>query len=67
MAGCLDIEEAYEAIEWKLLFIIFGMLALGSAMETTGAAHLLASGVTGAVGQFGPLRLFRSCIWWRWS
>ena len=54
VAGCLDIEEAYEAIEWKLLFIIFGMLALGSAMETTGAAHLLASGVTGAVGRFGP-------------
>ena len=54
VAKCLDVEEAYEAIEWKLLFIIFGMLALGSAMETTGAAHLLATGVTGAVGRFGP-------------
>jgi di/tricarboxylate transporter len=51
---CLDIEEAYEAIEWPLLFIIFGMLALGQAMETTGAAHLIASGVTGAFGRFGP-------------
>ncbi len=54
VAGCLDIEEAYEAIEWKLLFIIFGMLALGSARRRRGAAHLLASGVTGAVGRFGP-------------
>ncbi|MGH8094721.1 MAG: SLC13 family permease [Chthoniobacterales bacterium] len=51
---CLDIEEAYEAVEWNLLFIIFGMLALGHAMETTGAAHMIASGVTGAVGRFGP-------------
>lgn len=51
---CLDIEEAYEAVEWNLLFIIFGMLALGHAMETTGAAHLIATGLTGAVGQFGP-------------
>ncbi|HEY1583408.1 MAG TPA: SLC13 family permease [Chthoniobacterales bacterium] len=51
---CLDIDEAYEAIEWNLLFIIFGMLALGQAMETTGAAHLLAAGVTGAFGRFGP-------------
>jgi di/tricarboxylate transporter len=51
---CLDIEEAYEAIEWRLLFIIFGMLALGQAMETTGAAHLIANGVTGAFGRFGP-------------
>ncbi len=51
---CLDLEEAYEAIEWNLLFIIFGMLALGRAMESTGAAHLLATGVTGAFGRFGP-------------
>ncbi len=54
VAKCLDIEEAYESIEWNLLFIIFGMLALGQAMESTGAAHLLATGVTGAVGRFGP-------------
>ncbi|MEO6871633.1 MAG: SLC13 family permease [Chthoniobacterales bacterium] len=51
---CLDFEEAYEAIEWPILFIIFGMLALGKAMESTGAAHLIAGGVTGAVGHFGP-------------
>jgi di/tricarboxylate transporter len=54
VARCLDIEEAYEAVEWNLLFIIFGMLALGQAMESTGAAHLISSGVTGAVGRFGP-------------
>ncbi|MEO5754661.1 MAG: SLC13 family permease, partial [Chthoniobacterales bacterium] len=54
LTKCLDVEEAYEAIEWPLLFIIFGMLALGQAMETTGAAHLLAEGVTGAFGRFGP-------------
>ena len=54
VARCIDIEEAYEAVEWNLLFIIFGMLALGQAMETTGAAHLISSGVTGAVGRFGP-------------
>ncbi|MGI8432434.1 MAG: SLC13 family permease [Chthoniobacterales bacterium] len=52
--NCLDFEEAYEAIEWPILFIIFGMLALGKAMESSGAAHLIASGVTGAVGHFGP-------------
>jgi di/tricarboxylate transporter len=51
---CVDVEEAYETVEWNLLFIIFGMLALGHAMETTGAAHLLATGVTDAFGRFGP-------------
>ncbi|HEX4666923.1 MAG TPA: SLC13 family permease [Chthoniobacterales bacterium] len=54
VARCIDIEEAYETVEWNLLFIIFGMLALGQAMETTGAAHLISTGVTGAVGRFGP-------------
>jgi di/tricarboxylate transporter len=53
--NCLDLEEAYEAIEWRILFIIFGMLALGKAMESSGAAHLIANGVTGAVGHFGPV------------
>ena len=52
--NCLDLEEAYEAIEWQILFIIFGMLALGKAMESSGAAHLIANGVTGAVGHLGP-------------
>lgn len=55
LTKCIDVEEAYEAIEWPLLFIIFGMLALGQAMETTGAAHLIATGVTGAFGRFGPV------------
>ena len=54
LTKCLDVEEAYETIEWPLMFIIFGMLALGQAMETTGAAHLIATGVTGAFGRFGP-------------
>ena len=55
LTRCIDVEEVYEAIEWNLLFIIFGMLALGQAMETTGAAHLIATGVTGAVGHWGPV------------
>ena len=55
LTRCIDVEEVYEAIEWNLLFIIFGMLALGQAMETTGAAHLIATGVTGAVGHWEPV------------
>jgi di/tricarboxylate transporter len=51
---CLDIEEARGAVEWRILYMILGMLALGTAMEKTGAAHLIASGLTGAVGRFGP-------------
>jgi len=35
--GCLDHQEAYRAIRWDILMLIFGMLALGTAMEKTGA------------------------------
>ena len=38
LTGCLKSREAYESIEWKLLFVIFGMLAFGAAMQHTGAA-----------------------------
>ena len=54
LTRCLDIEEARGAIQWRIPYMIFGMLALGSAMEKIGAAHLIASGVTRAVGHFGP-------------
>jgi len=54
LTRCLDIEEARGAVQWRILYMILGMLALGTAMETTGAAHLIARGVTGAVGRFGP-------------
>ena len=55
--GCLDHQEAYQAIRWDILMLIFGMLALGQAMEKTGAVQLLIDGVAGPMGQLGPLAL----------
>ncbi|MCH8475381.1 MAG: SLC13 family permease [Opitutales bacterium] len=34
--------EGYGAIQWNILFIIFGMLGMGLAMQETGAAQYLA-------------------------
>jgi di/tricarboxylate transporter len=39
---CLTPQEAYQAIEWRLLVLIAGMMAYGAAMTKTGAADLLA-------------------------
>jgi di/tricarboxylate transporter len=55
LTGCLKMEEAYRAIEWRAVFLIAGMLPLGLAMERTGAAHYLAEGVIAAVAGFGAL------------
>ncbi|MDX1291859.1 MAG: SLC13 family permease [Hyphomonas sp.] len=53
--GCLDHQEAYQAIRWDILMLIFGMLALGTAMDKTGAASLLVGQLAGMTGGLGPL------------
>jgi di/tricarboxylate transporter len=50
LTGCLTADEAYKFIEWKVLMLIAGMLALGLAMEGTGAAGLIAQSVLGVAG-----------------
>ncbi len=45
MAGCLKTKEGYANIEWSILVLIYGMLAMGLAMRTTGTADILASGL----------------------
>lgn len=51
---CLDAEEAYEAVEWKIIFLIFGMLALGMALEKTKGAELITHAIISELGAFGP-------------
>jgi len=51
---CVKVEQAYEAIQWNLLFLIFGMLGLGLAMDQTGAASLLVNGILALCGDFSP-------------
>ena len=46
-------DQAYRAIEWKSVFLIAGMTPMGVAMESTGAAQWIASGVSTAVEPFG--------------
>ena len=55
LSGCLSPEDAYEAIDWKILFLIFGMLAIGFAVEKTGGAELIAEAVINVVGDLHPI------------
>lgn len=43
LSGCLRVKEGYASVQWNLLFLIFGMLAMGLAMEKTGTAAFIAS------------------------
>jgi len=57
LTGCLTLEEAYAAIQWKVIFLLAGVLALGKAMENSGAALFLANTLVETLGSFGPRAL----------
>jgi len=54
LTGCLNMEQAYRAIDWRAIFLIAGMLPLGTAMQDTGAATYLADQVMSLLGDAGP-------------
>jgi di/tricarboxylate transporter len=54
LTGCLNMEQAYRAIDWRSIFLIAGMLPLGTAMQETGAAAYLADQVMDLLGNAGP-------------
>lgn len=45
LARVLTIQEMYQAIEWKVVFLLAGLIPLGIAMQKTGAAVFLAENV----------------------
>jgi di/tricarboxylate transporter len=50
----LSPREVYRAVDWPILVLIAGMIALGNAMEETGALDL-AAGVFKQLGSYGAL------------
>ncbi len=54
LTRCLTPEEAYQSLDWKVLFVLAGVLPLGHAMTITGAADLLARNILVPAGSFGP-------------
>jgi len=54
LTRCLDMNEAYESINWNIIMLIVGMLGLGLAMEKTGGAQWIAHRMNDVFGAFGP-------------
>lgn len=51
----IDIDEAYNAIDWRTVFLLAGLIPLGLAMEQTGTAAYLADLIIGGAGNSHPL------------
>jgi di/tricarboxylate transporter len=47
VTGCIRADEAYKSIEWPILAMIFGMLAISIAMSNSGLDRLLATQLVG--------------------
>ena len=55
LTGCLTIDEAYEAVDWKSIVLIAGMLPMSTALEKVGLVNVVAQGITDLLGAWGPL------------
>ena len=51
---CINSKEAFSSVGWNIIFLIYGMLALGLAMQSTGASTLIAGNAVAAVNYFVP-------------
>ncbi len=55
LVGCIKMEEAYQAIEWRIIFLLAGVLSLEAAMEHSGAAPLISTTIIDVVYEWGGL------------
>jgi di/tricarboxylate transporter len=57
LTGTLSMQEAYEAIEWQVIFVVGGMYGLSVAMVQTGLAEIAGQWMVRLADAFGPLGL----------
>lgn len=61
LSGVLNIEEAYEAVSWKTVFLLASLIPLGLAVETTGTAKWIAEQVLSVVGEM-PVWVIQAAV-----
>lgn len=52
---CLEPDEAYAAIDWRVVMLLAGLLPLGLALQNSGGADWLAGQAIAVFGQYGPV------------
>ncbi|MBR9980051.1 MAG: SLC13 family permease [Desulfatitalea sp.] len=53
----LSIDEAYQAVDWRTVFLLAGLIPLGIATQKSGAAGWIAQTVLGLIGDVSPVGL----------
>jgi di/tricarboxylate transporter len=61
LSGVLKIEEAYEAVSWKTVFLLASLIPLGLTVETSGTAKWIAEQTLHVVGEM-PVWVIQSAV-----
>ncbi|OOZ34623.1 SLC13 family permease [Solemya velesiana gill symbiont] len=61
LSGVLKIEEAYQAVSWKTVFLLASLIPLGLAVETSGTAKWIAEQVLAVVGDM-PIWVIQAAV-----
>ena len=54
LSGCVSPRYVYRKMEWRIIFLLAGMIPLGIAVEKTGLSDLLVSNILMYFGDLGP-------------
>jgi di/tricarboxylate transporter len=57
VTGCLSMEDAYRAVEWRVVMLVAGLLPIGTALVQTGVAASMGEAFTATLAPAGPLAL----------
>lgn len=57
LTRCITMDEAYNAIDWKVIFLLAGALSLGVAMYESGTAEIISSFIINIIGSLGPIAI----------
>ncbi|UCF36263.1 MAG: anion permease [Acidobacteriota bacterium] len=55
LTGCISLQDAYDAIDWFVIFLLAGVIPLGVVMEKTGTAEFVAQGLLGLTDLLGVI------------
>jgi len=61
LSGVIKIEEAYEAVSWKTVFLLASLIPLGLAVETSGTAKWIAEQTLSVVGDM-PIWVIQTAV-----
>jgi di/tricarboxylate transporter len=54
LSGCLSMDDAYQAVDWRSILLVAGMLPMSLALEKVDLVNLVAQWLTDILGPLGP-------------